>query len=86
MKTSLEMTLSFEHIHKDLVDIPCDVQVEAYEGSNDPDDPSEIEVLSIKCTEHVVWEGKMLVMKGDDLPNHEEAEEAIYEQFSSEYY
>lgn len=49
MKDTVKMNLDLDHIDEDLIDLECEVELELYEGTNDSDDPSEFEVLSVKC-------------------------------------
>lgn len=49
MKDSFTCWLDLTHIHDDLEDVECEIDVDLYSGSGESDDPSEIEVLSIKC-------------------------------------
>lgn len=51
MKDSIILNLSLEHIHKDLIDMKCKVEIDVYKGSTEgytSDDPSEIDILSVK--------------------------------------
>lgn len=90
MKDSIEIYLSLEHLNPDLVDIPVEVDLHIYHGSDDEstnsEDPSEIEIIKITIEEEVryVENGVTYTLyKGDVIHSiDDKMEEQIYEKYA----
>lgn len=84
MRTTTEtfqVNLDFTHIDRDLIDIPCNVELELYRGSGDIDDPSEIDILSIKTAEPVNI-GMVLLNEGFPFELTKDLEKDILNKYS----
>lgn len=86
----MTLTLSLEHIHEELADIECEVELEYYQGScgrvghfywsTESDDPSGVEILSVKSlVDYKTNDGKMEIKKGQKLNQNDDLEEQILE-------
>ncbi len=56
--TSFSCTVSMEHIHPDLIDVPVNVELQEYKGSTSgfsSDDPSEIDVISVEISDEQLF-------------------------------
>lgn len=78
MKDSFTCYLDLTHINDELEDVECEAELELYEGSNDSDDPSEIEVLSVKCIDE-----SCPALFGQEIKTNQELEERICERYIS---
>ena len=47
---TVTINIDLTHINEDLNGVDCEVEYEEYSGTNNTDDPSTIEILSIKLT------------------------------------
>lgn len=69
MKDSFTCFIGLEHIHDELTDVEIEASLELYRGSGGYDDPSEIEVVSVKCVGNCpALEGQFIEVT-DDLEN-----------------
>lgn len=87
MIQTINLFLSLEHIHPDLSDIPCQVEIDFYEGSTKgftSPDPDEIEILSIECMELVTVSNPSIVIgKYSQIENDDKVTKQILKHLSS---
>lgn len=77
MKDSFTCYLDLTHINEELEDVECEAQLNIYSGYNTSDDPSEIEVLSVKCI------GNSPALEGQFIELTEQVENKIIKRYNS---
>lgn len=75
MKDTFTCFIGLEHIHDELTDVEIEATLDLYSGSNSYDDPSEIEVVSIKCV------GNSPALEGQYIETTDELENQIINKY-----
>lgn len=85
----MNIELSLEHICPDLIDIPCEVEVDYYPGSDsrENDDPPELDIIKITVLEDFEYVDKKVkykLYKGDQIKFiDDKIKEQIYDKFTA---
>lgn len=75
MKDSFTCYLDLTHINEELEDVEIEATLDLYRGSGDSDDPSEIEVVSVKCV------GNSPALEGQYIETTDELENQIINKY-----
>lgn len=75
MKDSFTCYLDLTHINEELEDVEIEATLDLYRGSGDSDDPSEIEVVSVKCV------GNSPALVGQYIETTDELENQIINKY-----
>lgn len=79
MKDTFTCWLDLTHIHDDLEDVECEIDLDLYNSrTNESDDPSEIEVLSVKCI------GNCPALEGQYIELTQKLEDKIIDRYQDQ--